>query len=80
MFWAPGPPQHHHMMRKAREVLCCGPQLPQEHEGVGIMRRDNYTDSILYAKALQKYADTFSYIKRSTALINTGRKIQSLSF
>lgn len=39
------------------------------------LRRGNYTDSILRAKVLQKYADTFSYIKRSATLINTGRKI-----
>lgn len=44
------------------------------------LRRDNYTDNILCVKVLQKYADTFSYIKRSAALINMSHKIQPLPF
>lgn len=40
------------------------------------VRRDSYTDSILCAKVLPKYADTLSFIKQSSALINKGREIQ----
>lgn len=59
---------------KGRPLLLTAASL-EEQEGSDL-RRDSYTDSILCAKVLPKYADTFSLIKRSAPLIDTGRGIQ----
>lgn len=72
------------------------PQLPRDEEskaspvlltaaslgarGGRDLRRDSYTDGVPSAKVLPEYADSFPFIKRSAALISTGREIRPLPF